>query len=134
MPSISRSTAMTPTTPDRRRNCVAWVLQIIGAFIFVWAGMPKLFGAAESKELFAALGVEPAGRIATGLTELIAALLLVVPRTACLGGAFGVVLMIGALLGHVVKLGFAGPYGAMAGLAFVVLLLCGGVFLLRRPR
>lgn len=111
---------------------VAWSLQIIAALIFIWAGVPKLFGALDAKELFTALGVEPAGRIFTGLAELLAALLILLPRTARLGGGFGMLLMVGALFGHVFRLGFDGPYGMMAALAFIVFLLCGSVFFLHR--
>ena len=61
----------------------------------------KFSGAPESKFIFTTLGVEPWGRGAAGLLELIA----VAPRFAVFGGLLAVGLMTDAILGHFTKLG-----------------------------
>jgi hypothetical protein len=49
--------------------------------------------------------MEPWGRIGTGIAELIAAILILVPRTTLLGALMGLGLMSGAIFFHLTKLG-----------------------------
>lgn len=51
--------------------------------------------------------MEPYGRFAIGILELVAALLLVYPPTTKYGAILGTVLMSGVILIHVIKLGIA---------------------------
>lgn len=67
----------------------------------------KFTGAAESVYIFSTLGVEPWGRIGSGVVELIAALLLLLPRTTWLGAAMALGVMSGALVSHLTVLGIA---------------------------
>ena len=64
----------------------------------------------QSVALFTTLDMEPWGRIGTGIAELIAAILLLIPRTTLLGAFMGLGLMSGAFFFHLTKLGinFAG--------------------------
>jgi len=55
---------------------VSWTLQVIAAAILAQTLFFKFSGAEESKYIFATLGVEPWGRVATGIAELVAAVLL----------------------------------------------------------
>ena len=81
---------------------VSWFLQVVAAVILAQTLFFKFSGAEESKFIFTALGVEPWGRIATGLFELIAVALLLTPRLAGFGGLlFGLavtVFVAGALI------------------------------------
>jgi putative oxidoreductase len=83
----------------------SWVLQVIVAAIFVMALIPKLTGDEGSKALFEVLGVEPMGRLAAGVFELIAVVLILVPKTAAVGGVLSLGIMSGAILSHLTKLG-----------------------------
>jgi hypothetical protein len=78
--------------------------------------------------LFTKLGVEPWGRIGTGVIELLAGILLVLPPTAFFGAMLGIGLMAGAILSHLSVLGIAssGDGGQLFILAIIVL-LCSGI-------
>ena len=102
---------------------VTKIISIVAtAVVFVILGQTLFFkfsGATESVELFTRLGLEPYGRIGIGVAELIAILLLVIPRTSVYGALLSLGLMAGALLSHVTKLGFAGEMGSLAALGAV---------------
>ena len=59
--------------------------------------------------IFTTLGVEPWGRYASGIVELIAVVLLIIPATRAIGGAMAVGVMAGAILSHLTFLGVAVP-------------------------
>jgi len=65
----------------------------------------KFTGAPESVYIFSTLGVEPWGRIGSGIAELLAAALLVIPRTMWMGAALALGIMGGAILSHFAVLG-----------------------------
>ncbi|HPJ54269.1 MAG TPA: DoxX family protein, partial [Flavobacteriales bacterium] len=60
----------------------------------------KFTGAPESVYIFSTLGMEPVGRIGSGVAELLAAVLLIIPRTAWLGALLALGIMGGAIMGH----------------------------------
>jgi uncharacterized membrane protein YphA (DoxX/SURF4 family) len=84
-----------------------WILRILTALIMLQTLFFKFTGAEESIYIFSELGMEPWGRIGTGVLELVASLLILYPRTTFLGAALGVGLMAGALFFHFTKLGIA---------------------------
>lgn len=65
----------------------------------------KFTGASESVYIFETLGMEPWGRIGSGITELIAAILIMIPRTVWLGSVLSVGVISGAIFFHLTKLG-----------------------------
>jgi uncharacterized membrane protein YphA (DoxX/SURF4 family) len=113
---------------------LSWFLQIVAALILAQTLFFKFSGAEESKFIFRTLGVEPWGRWATGVLELVAVVLLVLPGWAVFGALLSVGLMAGAIFSHLTKLGIAvqGDGGLLFGLAVVVLLSGAGVVWLRR--
>jgi len=66
----------------------------------------------QSVHLFTELGMEPWGRIGTGVVELVASLLILYPRTTGIGATIGTGLMAGAIFFHLTTLGikFDGDY------------------------
>ncbi|MBI3473457.1 MAG: DoxX family protein, partial [Candidatus Solibacter usitatus] len=70
---------------SKTANLVSWALQAIAAIILLQTLFFKFTGASESVYIFESLGVEPWGRIGTGVVELIAAVLLLIPRTTVYG-------------------------------------------------
>ena len=116
------------------QRIVAWVLQLVAAIILVQTLFFKFTGAAESKYIFGTLGLEPWGRIGSGVTELIAVVLLLVPRTAALGALLALGVISGALVAHLTKLGIAvqGDGGLLFGLAVTVFVAAAVVLVLRR--
>ena len=105
----------------------AWVLRLLAAGIMLQTLYFKFTGHEQSVRLFTELGMEPWGRIGTGVLELVASILILYPRTTGWGAALGAGLMAGAIFFHVTKLGirFDGDYGlfTLAVIAFVACLL-----------
>jgi uncharacterized membrane protein YphA (DoxX/SURF4 family) len=94
------------------RNLLLWVLRIVPAVILLQTLFFKFTAHPQSVKLFTAIGMEPWGRIGTGVAELIAAILLLVPRFTVLGALLGLGLMSGALYFHFTGIGikFDGDY------------------------
>jgi uncharacterized membrane protein YphA (DoxX/SURF4 family) len=82
-----------------------WVLRILAAVIMLQTLFFKFTGAEESIYIFSELGMEPWGRIGTGVLELVASILILFPKTSFLGATLGAGLMSGALFFHLAKLG-----------------------------
>ncbi len=118
----------------RTATLVSWGCQLGAAVILGQSLFFKFTGAAESKYIFSTLGMEPWGRYATGIAELVAVALLLNPRTAVLGAGLTTGLMGGAIMSHLTKLGIEvqGDGGLLFGLAVTVLLLSAIVIVLRR--
>ena len=103
---------------------IDWIVRIIVAVVLLQTLFFKFTGARESVYIFSTLGVEPWGRIGSGVVELIAAFLVLVPRTAVYGALIALSAMLGAILAHLTKLGITIPavddHGELFGLAVVV--------------
>ena len=117
------------------KTVTSWVLQLIAAAILAQTLFFKFSGAEESKYIFATLGAEPWGRVATGLAELVAVVLLLAPRTVPLGALLALGLMAGAIGSHLTKLGLVvkDDGGLLFGLA-VTVFVCSAVILVIRRR
>src|SRR5947207_15693441 len=87
----------------------SWTLRIIAAVILLQTLFFKFTGARESVYIFSTLGAEPWGRIGSGVVELIAAVLLLTPRTAVYGAGLSLAVISGAIFSHLTKLGIALP-------------------------
>ncbi len=101
------------------------VFRLLAAVILLQTLWFKFSGHPESVTLFTKLGVEPWGRIFTGIVELIAGLLLIIRPTAVLGALVAIGLMLGAIASHFLVLGIesAGDGGQLFTLAWIVLVL-----------
>ncbi|HET9272623.1 MAG TPA: hypothetical protein VFO31_30805 [Vicinamibacterales bacterium] len=112
----------------------SWVLQLIVAGILLQTLFFKFTGAAESVYIFSTLGVEPWGRIGSGVVELIAAILLLVPATTTIGAAVALAVITGAILSHLTVLGIEvqGDGGLLFGLAVTVFAASALILVLRR--
>lgn len=105
---------------------IDWILRIIAASILLQTLFFKFTGAPESIYIFSALGMEPYGRIGSGIVELIAAVLLLIPKTTLFGAIIGCGVMVGAVLSHLFVLGIEvkNDGGELFILAVVTLLSC----------
>jgi uncharacterized membrane protein YphA (DoxX/SURF4 family) len=90
---------------SRPRTILSWALQLVVAAILFQTLFFKFTGAEESKYIFSKLGMEPWGRIGSGIVELIAVLLLLYPRTVTLGAILAAGVISGAIFSHLIKLG-----------------------------
>ena len=89
------------------KNILQWALRLVAAFILLQTLRFKFAGLEESKRLFSTLGMEPWGRIGTGVVELIAGILILVPRTTIFGAGLGMGVMSGAIFFHLTILGIS---------------------------
>jgi uncharacterized membrane protein YphA (DoxX/SURF4 family) len=103
-----------------------FILRVVAAGILLQTLFFKFTGAPESIWIFTQLGVEPWGRIGSGVIELIAAVLLLIPRTARYGAALALLVMIGAIGSHLTVLGIdvQNDGGLLFGLAVITALCC----------
>lgn len=115
---------------------LSWVLRIIAAIILGQTLFFKFSGAEESKYIFSTLGMEPAGRYGSGVAELIAVVLLLIPGTAAWGALLGLGVISGALVSHLTVLGIEvkGDGGLLFYLAVAVFVCCAGVLWLHREQ
>src|SRR4030095_9599523 len=82
-----------------------WILRLLAAVILLQTLYFKFSAAPESIYIFSKLGMEPWGRIGTGVLELIAGILLLIPATTVFGALLATSLMAGAIFFHITKLG-----------------------------
>ena len=89
------------------KTIFSWVLRGIAALIMLQTLFFKFTAAPESVYIFSKLGIEPWGRIGSGIMELIASVLILIPRTTVLGALLAMGIMGGAILSHIFVLGIA---------------------------
>lgn len=87
------------------KNKIDLIIRIVVALILVQTLYFKFSGAAESVFIFSTLGIEPVGRIGSGIAELIAAVLLFVPNFIWLGAGLALGVISGAIMSHLTVLG-----------------------------
>ncbi len=120
----------------KRLLATSWVLQVLAALILLQTLFFKFTGAEESKYIFSTLGVEPWGRYASAVFELIAVILLLHPRRAVLGAVLSLGVISGAIMSHLTKLGIEvqGDGGLLFALALTVFAASAGVLVIRRTQ
>jgi putative oxidoreductase len=79
----------------------------------------------DSVYIFTKVGLEPYGRIGIGVIELIAAILILIPRTVWLGAGLTAGVLSGAVMMHLTQLGIEinGDGGSLFYLALITFLL-----------
>ena len=103
-------------------NVLSWVLRVIASLILLQTLFFKFTAAPESVYIFTKVGAEPWGRIASGVVELIASMLILTPRFTWLGSVLALGVMAGAILSHLTVLGVEvqGDKGLLFVLAIIV--------------
>src|SRR6266545_4392216 len=119
---------------SKAQTVVSWLMQLAVAGILLQTLFFKFTGAEESVYIFSQLGAEPWGRIGSGVIELIASLLLLVPATAPVGAIVTMGVMAGAIVSHLTVLGIEvkGDGGLLFGLALTAFLGSAVVLIMRR--
>jgi uncharacterized membrane protein YphA (DoxX/SURF4 family) len=119
-----------------KTTILSWILRIAVAVILSQTLYFKFTGAEESIYIFSALGVEPYGRIGTGILELITVILILMPRTTLQGALLGSGIMVGAILSHLFVLGIEveGDGGTLFALANITLFSCLTLIFLNRDK
>ena len=107
---------------SRTQGIVSWALQLVVAGILLQTLFFKFTGAEESVYIFTIVGAEPWGRIGSGVVELIAAALLLIPALVPYGALLTLGTMSAALLSHLTILGI--EVKGDGGLLFALALAC----------
>lgn len=109
-----------------RKSVFVWIVKLIAVIILLQTLFFKFTAAPESVYIFSTLGIEPFGRIGSGIVELIASVLILIPKTNLLGAIIGLGTMVGALLSHILILGIEvkNDGGTLFGLAIITFLCC----------
>ena len=89
----------------KSKNLLLWACRIIAALIMLQTLYFKFTAAPESVYIFSQVGMEPEGRIATAIAELLASVLILIPRTSLIGASMALFIMIGAIATHVAIIG-----------------------------
>ncbi len=116
---------------------LSWVCRIVVAIILFQTLFFKFTGAEESKYIFTTLmgaEYEAYGRIGSGVIELIAVILLLIPSTAWLGAFIALRTISGAFLSHATMLGIIvkDDGGLLFILAVTVFVLSAVILLIHR--
>ena len=80
-------------------------LRLIVAIILIQTLRFKFTAHPDSVYIFKTVGIEPYGRIAIGIIELIAGVLLLVPKTVWVGSLLTLGILGGAIIMHLTKIG-----------------------------
>lgn len=109
-----------------KSSLFTWLLRLVVAAILLQTLYFKFTGAEESIYIFKTLGMEPYGRIGSGIVELIASILILIPRTTLLGALLGLGVISGAILSHLFVLGIEvqNDGGTLFALAIITFLCC----------
>lgn len=81
------------------------ILRVAVAVILLQTLRFKFSAHPDSVYIFSQVGIEPIGRIGIGILELIAAILLLIPRTVWLGAGLSAGVLFGAIFLHLTKIG-----------------------------
>ncbi len=115
---------------SKTETIIAWICRIAAALILLQTLFFKFTAAPESVYIFTKVGLEPWGRIGSGMVELIAAILLLIPRYTWLGAIIAIGVIGGAIMSHLTLLGIVVMDDG--GLLFVLALvtaICSAVVL-----
>ena len=116
----------------KTKTTISVVLRLVAAIIMLQTLYFKFTAQPESVYIFSKVGIEPWGRIGTGVAELIASILLLVPATIIIGALMASGIMLGAIATHLFVLGIQvqGDGGQLFIYALVVLLASFGLLFL----
>ena len=115
---------------------IAWICRVAAAVILLQTLFFKFTAAPESVYIFTKVGLEPWGRIGSGIAELIAAILILIPATTWLGAGLALAVMAGAIFSHLTVLGIVvmSDGGLLFGLALAVAACSAVLLFLQRRR
>lgn len=105
-------------------------MRLIAAYILLQTLRFKFLGLPESIYIFTKVGMEPYGRIGSGIVELIASILILIPRTTAWGALLALGTMSGAIFFHLTTLGIdvQGDHGQLFFMA-VAVWVCSAILL-----
>jgi uncharacterized membrane protein YphA (DoxX/SURF4 family) len=111
-----------------------FILRVIVALILIQTLRFKFTAHPDSVYIFETVGLEPLGRIGIGIIELIAGILLLVPKTVWAGATLTLGLIGGAIVMHLTQLGIEiqNDGGVLFTTAVVTFILSGIILYIYR--
>lgn len=121
---------------SKSAKLITWLFQILAAIVLLQTLYFKFSGTRESIYIFETVGMEPWGRYSSGVIEMIAGILLLVPRFSWVGALTGAGVISVALFFHLTSLGIEimGDGGALFYLAVTVFISCVSILIIRRKQ
>jgi hypothetical protein len=118
----------------RRQTILSWTCRVLAAGIMLETLFFKFTGAPESVYIFSQMNLEPWWRYGQGVWELIASVLLLMPRTGWAGGVLTLGAIGAAIVSHLTVLGIEiqGDGGLLFGMAWTAFLSGAVVTFLHR--
>lgn len=109
-----------------KNSIFIWIVKLVAVVILLQTLYFKFTAAEESVYIFSTLGIDPFGRIGSGIVELIASILILIPRTTLLGALLGIGTMVGAIFSHIFVLGIVvkNDGGTLFTLAIITFICC----------
>ncbi|HLA52329.1 MAG TPA: DoxX family protein [Flavitalea sp.] len=111
-----------------------WICRLLIAVILLQTLFFKFTAAPESVFIFSSLGVEPWGRILSGVLELIASILVLIPPMSVYGALLSAGIMAGALLSHVFVLGIEVQNDGGQLFIYALIVLVASIIILMKER
>lgn len=113
---------------------ITLILRIIVALILIQTLRFKFTAHPDSVYIFSTLNLEPYGRIFTGVIELIAGILLIIPKTIWIGATITIGVISGAILSHITLLGIEvnNDGGILFATAITTFILSVAILILHR--
>ena len=113
---------------------IFWIVKLVVAGILLQTLYFKFTAHPDSVYIFEQTGLGTPGRIATGVAELFAAVLLIIPRTTWIGAVLAIGIISGAIFYHLTSLGIEvqNDEGFLFKLAMVVWI--GSVYIFVKSR
>jgi hypothetical protein len=123
---LEKSTTLNNQKSLKMKNILVKVAAVIAAIIMLQTLYFKFTAQPESVYIFSKLGIEPFGRIGSGVFELIASILILLPKTRVFGSILGLGVISGAILSHLFVLGIEvqDDGGTLFMLALAVFVCC----------
>ncbi|WP_340202909.1 DoxX family membrane protein [Ascidiimonas sp. W6] len=112
------------------------VLRIVTAIILIQTLRFKFTAHPDSVYIFTEVGLEPFGRIGIGVLELIASILLLIPKTIWVGAGLTLGIIGGAIMMHLTILGIEvrGDGGTLFGMAVLTFSLSASILFMYRAQ
>ena len=88
-----------------KQTIITWIFRVVLAGLYLMMSIPKFTGQDITVHIFTTLGVEPWGRILTGIIEVLIFLLILLPKTTVYGVILSLGTIMGAILSHFAILG-----------------------------
>jgi uncharacterized membrane protein YphA (DoxX/SURF4 family) len=119
-----------------KKSIFIWILKLSAVVILLQTLFFKFSGAEESIYIFSTLGIEPYGRIGSGVVELVASILILIPRTSFTGAMLGLGTMAGAIVSHLFILGIEvkNDGGTLFTLALITFVCCATIAYVERDQ